>query len=182
MFDCARSLLKSSDLNVHKNSSRRRDANGMDLSGDGDEDTKDHFDPSRPDDLPAPNLPKDGPDDCFLIEWWSLFWDMFNAQRSTSGKGVGADIKNYQQFTQVSCSKFRSVWLMSGANVTQQMQRVKQEGQQQMIRNLSMGGPGGLIRQGPNGINNEIARRAMQNNKGPMYVLQSGRTEHWLTF
>lgn len=99
MFDCARALVNSSEpLNVHQNSSRRRDPNGMDLGGE-EEESKEHFDPNRPDDLPAPNVPQDFPEGCFLFEWWSLFWDMFNAQRGPTGR---ADVKHYQQFTQVS--------------------------------------------------------------------------------
>lgn len=106
MFDCARALIASNEpVNVYKNSpARRRDANGMDISGNSEdmEDTKEHFDPNRPDDLPAPNLPRECPEGCFLFDWWCLFWDMFNAQR---GKEGNPTLKRYQENTQVSCTR-----------------------------------------------------------------------------
>ena len=101
MYDCARSLLNSEQpIKVTKESpGRRRDDNGNgagDEGGDGD--SKDDIDSKRPDDLPAPDVPRECPESCFLYEWWCLFWDMFNAQR---GKGDGRNVLQYVAHTQV---------------------------------------------------------------------------------
>jgi hypothetical protein len=105
MYDCARAIIQSdSSLNVLKNSpGRRRDVNGnlLDNGVDSegmDGDNKDDIDSKRPDDLPAPNLPKDCPESCFLYEWWCLFWDMYNAQR---GGAERVNVRQYAQHTQV---------------------------------------------------------------------------------
>lgn len=106
MYECARAIIQSEQpINIVKNSpSRRHDANGVDTEGmDGD--NKDDIDTKRPDDLPAPNLPKDSPESCFLYEWWCLFWDMFNAQR---GKGDSRNVMQYVQHTQVLYYLYRS--------------------------------------------------------------------------
>lgn len=65
----------------------------------GDEDSKDENLPSRPKDLPAPNVSgSDGQGGPFLLEWFSLFWDVFRAQRDKTGT---AHAYNYVQNTQV---------------------------------------------------------------------------------
>jgi hypothetical protein len=105
MYDCARALIQSEQpINVLKNSPGRRRDNGGNALDNGispdamDNDSKDDLDSKRPDDLPAPNLPKEIPESCFLMEWWCLFWDMFNAQR---GKGEGRSVQQYVAHTQV---------------------------------------------------------------------------------
>jgi len=111
MYDCARAIINSDQpINVHKNSpGRRRDMNGN-LVDNGvspevtDGDSKDDIDSKRPDDLPAPNLPKECPESCFLYEWWCLFWDMFNAQR---GKGESRNVMQYVTHTQVYLHLFK---------------------------------------------------------------------------
>lgn len=109
MFDCARVLLQS-NANVgtqakHKTSpGRRRDADGNLVNGIDDNsmdtDVKEEMDSKRPDDLPPPMLPTDCPN-AFLHDWWSLFWDMFGAQRN---KNKGGDTYAYVQHTQVPLS------------------------------------------------------------------------------
>jgi hypothetical protein len=100
MFDCARSLLNSEQpIKVIKDSpGRRRDDNGNGGDEGGDGESKDDLDSKRPDDLPAPDVPRECPESCFLYEWWCLFWDMFNAQR---GKGDGRNVLQYVAHTQV---------------------------------------------------------------------------------
>lgn len=105
MYDCARALIQSEQpINVLKNSPGRRRDNGGNALDNGvspdpmDNESKDDLDSKRPDDLPAPNLPKEIPESCFLMEWWCLFWDMFNAQR---GKGEGRSVSQYVAHTQV---------------------------------------------------------------------------------
>jgi hypothetical protein len=102
MFDCARALLASEQpMKVIKGSpgGRNDSGNGTDEGGDGD--SKDDLDSKRPDDLPAPDVPRECPESCFLYEWWCLFWDMFNAQR---GKGDGRNVLQYVTHTQVILS------------------------------------------------------------------------------
>jgi hypothetical protein len=105
MFDCARAILNSdSPLKVHKDGlGGRRDENGN-LLGNGlgddamDTDSKDDIDRKRPEDLPAPQVPMPLQDSCFLYEWFSLFWDMLNAQK---GKGSSSQVNQYVNHTQV---------------------------------------------------------------------------------
>lgn len=105
MYDCARAMLKSEQtLNVIKDSpGRRRDENGNILNnGVGDDpmdtDSKDDIDTKRPTDLPPPNVPQ-GADNCFLYEWFCLFWDMLMAQRNKPG--ISPPVNAYVQHTQV---------------------------------------------------------------------------------
>ncbi|KAH8808081.1 SOM1 protein [Xylogone sp. PMI_703] len=153
MYDCARSLLQTDQtMNVPKDSpGRRRDENGNPVgngTGGEDGDNKDDIDMKRPDDLPAPNLPKECPESCFLYEWWCLFWDMFNAQR---GKGEGRNVLQYVAHTQ-------------------HQSRMRQEHQQNMLRAMrpEMMPQYQQMMRNPQGMNmnqNEIARKAMQNNR-----------------
>ena len=111
MYECARALIKSNQpINLMKDSpGQQRDANGNPVDGAGPddmEDSKEGIDMKRPDDLPAPNLPRESSQSCFLFEWWSLFWDMFNAQR---GKSESANAQRYANYTQV-CGE-RACWL-----------------------------------------------------------------------
>jgi hypothetical protein len=101
MYDCARSLLNSEQpiKTIKESPGRRRDDNGNAAGDEGaDGDSKDDLDSKRPDDLPAPDVPRECPESCFLYEWWCLFWDMFNAQR---GKGEGRNVLQYVAHTQV---------------------------------------------------------------------------------
>jgi len=96
MYDCARALYQNDPtMKVIKESPGRQ--NGAD---DGDDaESKDDVDKQRPDDLPRSDVPRECPESCFLFEWWSLFWDMFNAQR---GKGQSQNVLQYVNHTQVS--------------------------------------------------------------------------------
>ena len=81
-YDCARAL-KNSSLEVKTkppkgSPGRGQDVNGMDdHSGD---DSKDNTD-KMPADLPAAMGTSIQHDTSFLLDWFSLFWDMFFAQR-----------------------------------------------------------------------------------------------------
>ena len=100
MYDCARAIL------THDPTIKVKDGTGHNDNGLGnnlgdehmDTDSKDGVDAKRPSDLPAPNVPTPVPDSCFLFEWFSLFWDMFNSQK---GKGQSGQINQYVQHTQV---------------------------------------------------------------------------------
>jgi hypothetical protein len=104
MFDCARQLLQSDQqVNVQKDGNRRRDENGNPINGLGDDpmdtDSKDDVDAKLPEDLPAPKLPMPASETSFLYEWFSLFWDIFHAQRAKGGTGP---VNQYVSHTQVS--------------------------------------------------------------------------------
>jgi len=60
-------------------------------------DSKDGDKLKFPDDLPRPNLPNDTQQSSFLLDWFSLFWEMFWAARR---KGQTAEAKQYMQYSQ----------------------------------------------------------------------------------
>ncbi|KAJ9353267.1 hypothetical protein DTO280E4_7456 [Paecilomyces variotii] len=102
--DCARALVQDESIKLNtegptKTSPGHRrdgDANGV----DGDTmmgDSKDGEKIKIPDDLPRPNLPSDSQQSSFLLDWFSLFWDIFWAQRK---RGNSNDAKQYLQHTQ----------------------------------------------------------------------------------
>ena len=102
-YDCARALLNS-DLKVnyiHTKSSpgRNRDMNGVDENA-MDTDSKDNIHSKKPEDLPNPDIGGFSPNTSFLLEWFSLFWDMFFAQRKAPQASVPA--MQYVQHTQVN--------------------------------------------------------------------------------
>jgi len=102
MYDCARAMLASNQ--PIKTEPRKQNENGID--GDQmDTDSKDDMDSKRPDDLPAPSVASGAPDSCFLMDWFNLFWDMFNAQK---GMGSGGPVTQYVNHTQVCLSKLLS--------------------------------------------------------------------------
>lgn len=103
--DCARALAQDGliKLNVDSvnkaspESRRDGDMNGV----DGDTMMTDRKDGEKikiPDDLPRPNLPNDSPQSSFLLDWFSLFWDFFWAQRK---RGNSHEVRQYLQHNQV---------------------------------------------------------------------------------
>ncbi|KAI0407569.1 hypothetical protein F4802DRAFT_605413 [Xylaria palmicola] len=165
MYDCARAMLNSDQaLNVHKGP--RRDENGNAVgNGIGDDpmdtDSKDDLDSKRPSDLPAPNVPN-GSDNCFLYEWFCLFWDMLSAQRHKGGV-----IPNVSQYVAH----------------TQQQSRLRQTQQQDLMRQMR---PemynSGMMQRLPNGMpmnpkHANLARTAMANNQNnpQMQMLQASK-------
>lgn len=91
MFDCARALCQA-DTTIKMIKSEHSGENAEDQSMK-EEDNK------RPADLPRVDLPRECPESCFLLEWWGLFWDMFNASRSKTG--TASNIVQYVKHTQV---------------------------------------------------------------------------------
>ncbi|PWY77124.1 hypothetical protein BO70DRAFT_294905 [Aspergillus heteromorphus CBS 117.55] len=102
--ECARALVKDDSIKLNTeppiktSPGHRRDA---DVNGvDGDAMMTDGKDGDRlkiPDDLPRPNLTSEGQQSSFLLDWFSLFWDFFWAQRK---KGNSADVRQYLSHTQ----------------------------------------------------------------------------------
>jgi hypothetical protein len=109
--ECARALVKDESIKLNTEpptktspGHRREDMNGV----EGDAmmtDSKDGDKIKIPDDLPRPNLASESQQSSFLLDWFSLFWDFFWAQRK---KGNSNDVRQYLQHTQViprsSCS------------------------------------------------------------------------------
>lgn len=109
MYDCARAILNTdTQVKVQKDGpNARRDENGN-LLGNGvgddsmDVDSKEDIDSKRPEDLPAPNVPTPLSDSCFLYEWFSLFWDIFNSQKKGNGQvNQVSQVAQYVNHTQV---------------------------------------------------------------------------------
>ncbi|KAF4765817.1 hypothetical protein HAV15_003886 [Penicillium sp. str.  len=101
--DCARALLQDENIKLNTDNNpktspgnrRDGDVNGMDpdaMMTDG----KDGDKIKIPDDLPRPNIPNESPSS-FLLDWFSLFWEFFWAQRK---KGNSTDIRQYLQHNQ----------------------------------------------------------------------------------
>ncbi|KAK6724262.1 unnamed protein product [Fusarium graminearum] len=168
MYQCARSLLDSDQqVNVLKDgANRRRDENGNLINGVGDDpmdtDSKDDIDSKLPEDLPPPKLPMPASDTSFLYEWFSVFWDIYYAQRAKSGNNT---INQYVQHTQ-------------------QQSRLKQNQQQELLRQMrpdltpqqyqmmrmQNGGMAMNMKQG------NLARAAMANNQNnPQMMLQQAK-------
>lgn len=103
--DCARALVQDESVKLNtepatKTSPGNRDVNGV----DGDAmmtDGKDGDKVKIPDDLPRPLVSNESQHSSFLLDWFSLFWDFFWAQRN---KGNRNDVRQYLAHTQVrSC-------------------------------------------------------------------------------
>ncbi|KAK1750935.1 transcriptional regulator of filamentous growth FLO8 [Echria macrotheca] len=161
MYDCARSIFQQDpEINVKKDGDRRDgDPLGNGLGDDPmDTDSKDLLDQKRPDDLPAPNIPGNS-GSCFLYEWFCLFWDVFNSQK---GKGMNVQINQY-------------------VSHTQQQSRLRQEQQQNMLRNIrppdfQQQYQQHMMGRVPNGAMNvklnqgNLQRAAMANNQNPQAI------------
>ncbi|MCJ1388741.1 hypothetical protein MMC18_001590 [Xylographa bjoerkii] len=117
-YECARALLKSGlTVQTTNKPSPGRRPNGVD-EGSLDADSKDDIESQRPHDLPLPEFGDGTDSNSFLLEWFSLFWDMFFAAKKDSKK--------------------TSVQAMQYVHHTQQQNRMRQEQQQQFLRNPGM--------------------------------------------
>ena len=74
------------------------DTNGVDDNMHGD--SKANIDKNLPDDLPSVKGLSDGPGGPFLLSWFALFWDVWNARRKDSSKASNNALQ-YVQHTQV---------------------------------------------------------------------------------
>lgn len=171
MADCAKAILKSdTQIKTMDHPNGRRDEHGN-LLGNGigddpmDTDSKEDIDSKRIDELPPANLPNALNDSCFLLEWFSLFWDMLNAQK---GKSANNTINQF-------------------VSHAQQQSRMRQNQQQDILRQIRPDGFAGnqpyqMMRNMQNGnmMNNmkqanHLPRTAMansQNNPQAMQMLQ----------
>jgi hypothetical protein len=103
--DCARALVQDESIKINTDNGTKTSPGsrpGGDVNGvDGDPmmtDGKDGEKIKIPDDLPRPSLPNESLQSSFLLDWFSLFWDFFWAQRK---RGNSNDVRQYLQHTQV---------------------------------------------------------------------------------
>lgn len=109
MFDCAHSMIKSSEADVSYEGHFRRsprqkhegEMNGIDEdameTGDGSNQRDGDEEPKTIKDLPVPKVPAES--GSFLFDWWCCFMDVFYA-RNKAPASVAA--QTYVQQTQVS--------------------------------------------------------------------------------
>ncbi|EXM14890.1 hypothetical protein FOTG_16724 [Fusarium oxysporum f. sp. vasinfectum 25433] len=89
MFQCAQSIREvNSGVNVQRHSpgSARNDKSLRLKNALHNETIDTRLDSTHSNLLPVPNVPNLSPDSCFLYEWFSLFWAMFNAQKNEDGR------------------------------------------------------------------------------------------------
>ncbi|CEJ55171.1 Putative Adhesion defective protein 3 [Penicillium brasilianum] len=148
--DCARALVQDESIKINTDNgtktspgSRPGDVNGV----DGDPmmtDGKDGEKIKIPDDLPRPSLPSESLQSSFLLDWFSLFWDFFWAQRK---RGNSNDVRQYLQHTQ-------------------NMMRIREQQHNQLMRQQPMM-PGQVplgVRRGGNGMVPPNLQKAALNN------------------
>ena len=99
-FDLARALLNSG-LGFSPPVRRNGEMNGQDDAMHTD--SKDDVDVKRPNDLPPPPDGLDQHGTSFLLEWFSLFWDVYFAQRKDNKASLHA--KQYYQATNVGLTQ-----------------------------------------------------------------------------
>lgn len=102
--ECARALLREDNMKINTDpgtktspGNRQNDMNGV----DGDPmmtDGKDGEKIKIPDDLPRASIPNESMQTAFLLDWWSLFWEFFQAQRK---RGNNHDVRQYLTHNQV---------------------------------------------------------------------------------
>lgn len=98
-YDCAKAMLKA-DMPVRTQAKRRDgDING---AGHMHADSKDDLESKIPDDVPLAGVPHDPQGACFLLEWFSLFWDVFFAHQKRAPP-ASAQAMQYVARTQVRC-------------------------------------------------------------------------------
>ncbi|KAL9007075.1 MAG: hypothetical protein Q9188_000198 [Gyalolechia gomerana] len=142
-FECAKAMLNGE---LPLNTIPKRDVNG---AGNMHVDSKDELDSKLPDDLPLPGVPTDPQGASFLLEWFGLFWDVFNAHQR---KAPPASAQAMQYVAR-----------------TQQESRMRQEQNNNMLRVPGMM-PSGmseyqqlLFRQQQTGMPGDLRQKALQN-------------------
>ncbi|KAL2824758.1 hypothetical protein BDW59DRAFT_82141 [Aspergillus cavernicola] len=154
--DCARALLKDESIKLNTeppiktSPGQRREAEVNGVEGDVMmTDGKDGEKVRIPDDLPRPNLFSEGQQSSFLLDWFSLFWEFFWSQRK---KGNSTDVRQYLQHTQ-------------------NLMRIREQQQNQMLRNQQQMMPGQIgrlnnIRGGNGMVPANLQKTVLQNNTG----------------
>jgi len=101
-WDMARAMSKSQLKPHYKQQQGPRRVNGMDAGNEMDQDGKeDSGDAKRPSDLPlAGGMDALAHESSFLLDWWSMFWDIFE-NRNPNKPAKNAAALQYMQHTQV---------------------------------------------------------------------------------
>lgn len=103
-YDLARMLHNSTmPLNTAKGGGSRR-PNGLDENS-MDTDSKDDIDTKKPHDLPRPSeVPTLTGENSFLLDWFTLFWEIFWAPRQSGRGKVSAAALSFMDHTRVCSS------------------------------------------------------------------------------
>ena len=139
----------------HSPGQRNGQANGSE--GSMDVDDKDPGICQRPDDLPLPANPFDGP---FLHDWWCQFWELYFGRRNKPGSPQTSMYLAQQRFIQ----KNRQGLIQLDPNLLQPAR-----------------GYNGMVGPMPNGMGGmptDLKRTAMQNNRANMYVQRQLAARH----
>ncbi|KAK2740472.1 hypothetical protein FQN57_006099 [Myotisia sp. PD_48] len=128
--DCARALWQDDKVSINTNpvskpSTGRREGEVNGVDGDDSKDNTKQI----PDDLPRPNL-GDSQQSSFLFDWFNIFWDVYSAQRKKS----------------------RTPEVVHYLNHTQSLLRLRDQQQNQMIRQAQMMPSQFNMRQAPRGM------------------------------
>lgn len=102
-YDCARSLLGSSLKCMTKQAgAKKREADTMDT------DSKDDIDLKKPADLPLPNHILDAnTENSFLLDWFTLFWEIFLAPRNNKPARLNPNAVQYTNHIRVGLAMTR---------------------------------------------------------------------------
>lgn len=143
--DCARALVQDDSVKLNTEPAiktspgNRRDGDINGVEGDAMmTDGKDGDKLKVPDDLPRPSLPHES-HSSFLLDWFSLFWDFFWAQRN---KGNRNDVRQYLHHTQVRPFTLTRVLLCVSGTLTdyfQNIMRMREQQQNPLFRHQPMG-------------------------------------------
>lgn len=113
-YECARALVKDESVKLNTeppiktSPGHRRDGDVNGVDGDAMMTDAKDGDKKIPDDLPRPHISSEGQQSSFLLEWFSLFWEFFWAQRK---KGNSADVRQYLNHTQVCIIRKPAIYL-----------------------------------------------------------------------
>ncbi|RAH49482.1 putative cAMP-dependent protein kinase pathway protein (Som1) [Aspergillus brunneoviolaceus CBS 621.78] len=149
-YECARALVKDESVKLNTeppiktSPGHRRDGDVNGVDGDAMMTDAKDGDKKIPDDLPRPHISSEGQQSSFLLEWFSLFWEFFWAQRK---KGNSADVRQY-------------------LNHTQNIMRLREQHQNQLLRQQPlMPGQMGQMNIRRNGmVPQPLQKTALQNN------------------
>jgi len=100
MFDCAQAILKAdSDVKVQRHGIRNRCDDEYSRLNDAfyNESVSIGFGFKYPEQLPIPSVLNLSPESCFLYEWFSLLWAMFDVQKNVHGSSEGNQCASLMQ-------------------------------------------------------------------------------------
>ncbi|KAJ5632178.1 Transcriptional activator somA [Penicillium lividum] len=182
--DCARALVQDENIKLNTESgtkqspgNRRDDVNGI----DGDAmmtDGKDGEKIKIPDDLPRPIIPSESLQSSFLLDWFSLFWDFFWAQRKQGNRN---DVRQYLQHTQ-NMMRLREQQQQNHMMRPQQPMMPGHMGQMNMRARNGMVPPNNLtktvLQNNTSGLSQQQQQLAQFQQKQQLQMMQQMQREH----